>query len=163
MTLNTLKVILHDPFAMRPFFGYNFGDYCKHWLSLHRADRTMPKIFHVNWFRRAENGKGKFLWPGFGENIRVLEWIFNRTDENNNESIARKTPIGFMPTDKCIDVEGLDVSKQDLDELFHLDKQFWSDEAAKIKDYFDENVNDSTPDEIYNQIEALQQRISAME
>ncbi|RMZ94573.1 phosphoenolpyruvate cytosolic [GTP], partial [Brachionus plicatilis] len=68
------KVIMHDPFAMRPFFGYNFGDYCKHWLSLNKEGRKMPKIFNVNWFRKSDNGQGSFLWPGFGENIRVLEW-----------------------------------------------------------------------------------------
>jgi len=159
------KVILHDPFAMRPFFGYNFGDYCKHWLTLQQPGRMMPKIFHVNWFRKADDGKGKFLWPGFGENIRVLEWIFARTDENNNQSekIARKTPIGLMPAEGCIDTTGLtDVSKADLDELFRLDKQFWLNEANQIKAYFDENVADSTPDEIYEQIEALQQRVAAM-
>lgn len=109
--------------------------------------------------------KGKFLWPGFGENIRVLEWIFARTDENNNDTakIARKTPIGFMPAEGCIDTSGLDINKTDVDELFQLDKQFWLDETNQIKHYFDENVADSTPDEIFEQIEALQKRVAEMQ
>lgn len=111
---------------------------------------------------------GKFLWPGFGENIRVLEWIFARTDEeadpNNNQKskVARKTPIGFMPAEGCIDTKGLDISADDLSELFRLDKQFLLTECEQIKAYFDENVNESMPDEIYEEIEALQKRVSAM-
>ena len=84
------KVLLHDPFAMRPFFGYNFGHYLKYWHSIQeRPGLTLPKIFHVNWFRK--DADGKFIWPGFGENSRVLEWIFKRVD---NEDIAQSTPIG---------------------------------------------------------------------
>jgi phosphoenolpyruvate carboxykinase (GTP) len=97
------KSIMHDPFAMRPFFGYNFGDYCKHWLSLNKPGRTMPKMFHINWFRKSENGKGSYLWPGFGDNIRVLEWVFSRVD--NVADIAVKTPIGYVPTHDSFDLK----------------------------------------------------------
>lgn len=155
------KMIMHDPFAMRPFFGYNFGDYLKHWLSLNTPARQMPKIFHVNWFRKANDGQGNFLWPGFGENIRVLEWIFNRT-EGNNFDIAKMSPIGYMPAENAIDINGLDVKKEDLDELFRLDKQFLLDEIDQIKKYFDENVNESTPSEVYSQIAAFKQRVLEM-
>ena len=83
---------MHDPFAMRPFFGYNFGDYIKHWLSFgENPILALPKIYFVNWFRKQDN---KFIWPGFGENCRVLEWIFDRT---NNANIAVDTPIGMLP------------------------------------------------------------------
>lgn len=148
---------MHDPFSMRPFFGYNFGDYCKHWLSLHKDNRKMPKIFNVNWFRKSEDGKGHFLWPGFGENVRVLEWIFKRVD--NVEGIANKTPFGYIPTPESFDLEGLDIPKKDLEELFSYDLNFWMDEANEIKSYFDEYVNDSTPKEIYHQIQLLTDRI----
>ena len=152
---------MHDPFAMRPFFGYNFGDYLKHWLSLNKPNRQMPKIFHVNWFRKSNDGQGSFLWPGFGENIRVLEWIFNRTEGIENNATA--SPIGLVPTKEGIDIEGLDIKNEDLDELFKLDKQFLLDEIAQIQNYFDENVGDSTPKEIYKQIENLKQRVLKME
>jgi phosphoenolpyruvate carboxykinase (GTP) len=154
---NRGKVIMHDPFAMRPFFGYNFGDYCKHWLSLNKDNRQMPKIFHVNWFRKSENGKGHFLWPGFGENIRALEWVFKRIE--NDESVADRTPIGLVPKHDSFDLAGLDIKEDDLKELFSIDKQFWLEEANELKQYFDEYVNQSTPPPIYEQIEKLKQRL----
>ena len=154
------KVILHDPFAMRPFFGYNFGDYIKHWLSLNKPGRQMPKIFHVNWFRKSNDGQGKFLWPGFGDNIRLLEWVFKRTD--NEAGISYETPIGILPKTECLDLEGLNLKKEDLEELFRLDPNFLLEEVSEIKKYFDEYVNDSTPTEIFNQIEQYQARIKAM-
>ncbi|CAF0716729.1 unnamed protein product [Brachionus calyciflorus] len=152
------KIIMHDPFAMRPFFGYNFGNYCKHWLSLNKDGRNMPKIFHVNWFRKSNNGQGSFLWPGFGENIRVLEWIFKRTE--NDSTVCKETPIGFMPKDDSFDLDGLGLSNENIQELFSLDKQFWLEELDEIKNYFDENVNDSTPQEIYDQLNSIRDRFS---
>lgn len=145
---------------MRPFFGYNFGDYCQHWLSLQQPGRTMPKIFHVNWFRKSDNGKGKFLWPGFGDNIRVLEWVFKRTD--NVEGIAQKSPIGLIPTIDAFDLAGLNITKQQVAEMFSIDKQFWLDECNELKSFFDEYVNVSTPKEIYNQIEQQKKRVEAL-
>ena len=152
------KVVMHDPFAMRPFFAYNFGDYINHWLSLNKDNRKMPKIFHVNWFRKGNNGQGGFLWPGFGDNIRVLEWIFNRTE--NMENIANETPIGFMPKQEVLNLEGLDIKKEEIEELFSLDKNFWMKECDEIKAYFDQNVNESTPKAIYAQIEKLRERLN---
>ncbi len=100
---------MHDPFAMRPFFGYNFGDYLQHWLDFadesKRGKLDLPKIFHVNWFRK--NSSGKFIWPGFGENCRVVEWIFKRLD--NDETIYSDTPIGKVPKPSSINIEGLQV------------------------------------------------------
>lgn len=89
---HTGKKIMHDPMAMRPFMGYNFGKYLQHWLSMEKAGRTMPKIFHVNWFRLDE--RGHFVWPGFGDNIRVIDWICRRV---NGEDIAVPSPIGLLP------------------------------------------------------------------
>jgi len=148
---------MHDPFAMRPFFGYNFGQYLNHWLSLKDEKRSMPKIFHVNWFRKGEDGKKGFIWPGFGENIRVLEWIFNRTDAKD-ASMTQETPIGLTPLKDSINMKGLDLNAKDIDELFSIDKKFWTQEAELIKKYLDENVNDSTPKEIYKQLEDLKKR-----
>ena len=154
------ETLMNDPFAMRPFFGYNFGDYVKHWLSQNKSDRKMPKIFHVNWFRKADDGKGKYLWPGFGENIRILEWIFNRTD--NVKEIAVETPIGYIPKIESLDLRGLDIKKEDLDELFKIEKNFWLKEAKEIQSFFDENVNKSMPQEINGQIKSLIERVGKM-
>jgi len=154
------KVIMHDPFAMRPFFGYNFGDYCKHWLNINKPGRKMPKIFHVNWFRKSNDGQGSFLWPGFGENIRVLEWIFNRTE--NKENIARPTPIGFMPTSDSINVEGLKINQEEIDELFKLNKDFLTTEVEQIQNYLEENVSDSLPLELRKQLDEYKDRIQKM-
>jgi len=102
---NRGKVILNDPFAMRPFFGYNFGHYLQHWLNMEsRTDKPMPKIFHVNWFRKDD--KGSFMWPGFGENIRVLDWVLQRL---NNEDVAEESAVGFVPTSKSLNMKGLEL------------------------------------------------------
>jgi phosphoenolpyruvate carboxykinase (GTP) len=151
------KCIMHDPFAMRPFFGYNFGQYVEHWLSMNKPGRNMPKIFHVNWFRKANDGAGSFLWPGFGDNIRVLEWVFNRVDNIN--SIANETPIGFVPRAESLNLSNLNLSGTDLKELLSVDSNFWKKEVQEIKAYFDENVNYSMPFEIYNQLNKLQDRL----
>ncbi len=155
------KVVMHDPFSMRPFFGYNFGNYLKHWLSLNKDGRKMPKIFHVNWFRKSKDGEGSYLWPGFGENLRVLEWIFKRTEDKPSVD-AVTTPVGLLPHLNDINISGLDLSQNDLEELFRLDKKFWIDEAVEIKQYFDEYVNDSTPKEIYDEVNNLKKRVEEM-
>lgn len=116
------KIVMHDPFAMRPFFGYNFGHYIEHWLSMDKPGRKLPKIFHVNWFRK--DNKGKFLWPGFGENSRVLDYVLRRVD---GEDIAVDTPIGLIPKPDAINLKGLkDVNTK---ELYNVDKQFWLGEV----------------------------------
>ena len=103
---------MHDPFAMRPFFGYNFGHYLQHWLDFgdesKRGQLKLPKIFHVNWFRK--NSSGKFIWPGFGENARVIDWIFRRCD--GDEQIFNETPIGKVPKSDSIRLDGLKVKTQ---------------------------------------------------
>ena len=147
---------MHDPFAMRPFFGYNFGQYLAHWLSMaQRPAAKLPKIFHVNWFRKDK--AGRFLWPGFGENSRVLEWVFNRV---GGEGGAQLTPIGYIPDEGALDLRGLgDV---DVKELFHISKEFWEEEVEEIQKYLEEQVNADLPPEIKNEVLALKQRISQM-
>ena len=119
------KVIMNDPFAMRPFFGYNFGHYLQHWLSMEtRPGAQVPKIFHVNWFRKDD--QGRFLWPGFGENSRVLDWIFQRLDGKENTAV--ETPIGHIPTKSALKMDDL-PEKVDYEQLFAIDKQFWMQEV----------------------------------
>ncbi|XP_074013399.1 phosphoenolpyruvate carboxykinase, cytosolic [GTP] [Numenius arquata] len=150
------KIIMHDPFAMRPFFGYNFGKYLAHWLSMaHRPAAKLPRIFHVNWFRK--NSQGKFLWPGYGENSRVLEWMFNRID---GKASAKPTAIGYIPTDTALNLKGLgDVN---LTELFDISKEFWEKEVEDIKQYFEVQVNADLPYELEKEMLALEMRIKQL-
>lgn len=148
------KVVMHDPFAMRPFFGYNFGHYLQHWLSFQeKPDLKLPKIFHVNWFRK---GNGGFLWPGFGENSRVLDWIFRRV---NSEDCAQKTAIGYIPKMDSLNLSGL-KEQVDLDALFKLEKDFWTQETQEIQNYFDEQVGEDLPAAIQQELKKLEQRVS---
>jgi len=156
--------VMHDPFAMRPFFAYNFGHYLEHWLNFAKPhplnnpknNNKLPKIFHVNWFRKSE--KGKFLWPGFGDNSRVLDWICRRVD---GENCAKETPIGYVPTESGINLEGL-KKEVNMNEIFKLDKQFWLDECDEIRTYFNEQVGKDLPKEVSNQLDQLKQRIQKM-
>ncbi|NWQ96435.1 PCKGC protein, partial [Burhinus bistriatus] len=150
------KIIMHDPFAMRPFFGYNFGKYLAHWLSMaHRSAAKLPRIFHVNWFRK--NSQGKFLWPGYGENSRVLEWMFNRIE---GKASAKPTAIGYIPADTALNLKGLeDVN---LTELFDISKEFWEKEVEEIKQYFEVQVNADLPYEIEREMLALEMRIKQL-
>ncbi|NWH31950.1 PCKGC protein, partial [Chloropsis hardwickii] len=150
------KIIMHDPFAMRPFFGYNFGKYLAHWLSMaHRPAAKLPRIFHVNWFRK--DSQGKFLWPGFGENSRVLEWMFNRIE---GKASAKPTAIGYIPTAAALNLKGLeDVN---LTELFEISKEFWEKEVEEIKQYFEVQVNADLPYEIEREVLALEMRIKQL-
>lgn len=151
------KVIMHDPFAMRPFFGYNFGDYLKHWLSMEERSKSLggepPKIFHVNWFRKDENNK--FLWPGYGENSRVLEWIFKRI---MGEQCFVETPIGHLPAPGTLKTDDL-TPPINTKELFSLPKDFWMKEVEEIGKYFDEQVGANLPAEISNELNELKQRV----
>ena len=135
-------VVRRDPMAMKPFCGYNYGDYWAHWLSFAKRSAKLPKIFHVNWFRR--DSAGRFLWPGFGENLRVLRWIIERCE---NRVSAVETPIGYLPKPGDIDVKGLDVSKQDLELLLAVDPAQWRAEMDNIGEYFDE-FGDRVPGEL---------------
>uniref|UniRef100_H2YVR8 phosphoenolpyruvate carboxykinase (GTP) n=1 Tax=Ciona savignyi TaxID=51511 RepID=H2YVR8_CIOSA len=152
------KEIMHDPFAMRPFFGYNFGNYLQHWLNMEQDGRKMPKIFHVNWFRKGEDNK--FMWPGFGENSRVLEWIFKRTG-SEGKSLARESPIGYLPTEGAIDTSGIE-GNVDMNGLFSLPKEFWVAEAKAIGKYFDDQVNVDLPPKVAEELEALKTRVDKM-
>lgn len=151
------KVIMNDPFAMRPFFGYNFGDYLKHWLHLNEAAKVngcqTPKIFHVNWFRKGEDGS--FLWPGFGENIRVLEWILQRID---NEDCHQATPIGYIPKLDSFNDSNMSANL-DLEQLFSIPKEFWLKEVDDAQAYFDEQIGDDLPTDIQVELNSLRKRI----
>ncbi|XP_005370505.1 phosphoenolpyruvate carboxykinase [GTP], mitochondrial isoform X2 [Microtus ochrogaster] len=150
------KIIMHDPFAMRPFFGYNFGHYLQHWLSMegHKGAR-LPRIFHVNWFRRDE--AGRFLWPGFGENARVLDWICRRLD---GEDSAQETPIGLVPKEGALNLSGLKAI--DNIQLFSIPKDFWEQEVRDIRSYLTEQVNQDLPKEVLSELEALEGRVRRM-
>ena len=123
-------VVRRDPMAMKPFCGYNFGDYWAHWLSFGEHSSKLPRIFHVNWFRR--DASGRFLWPGFGENLRVLRWIIDRCE---NRAGAVETPIGFLPQPDDIDTRGLDISRDTLAQLLAVDRAQWHAEIADIGKY----------------------------
>lgn len=151
------KALMNDPMAMRPFFGYNFGDYLKHWLSLNTTEREMPKVFHVNWFRKG--AKNEFLWPGFGENVRVLEWIFNRSGNDVVRGNAIETAVGYVP--KTLSLEGL-TEKVDMDQLFDLPKDFWEDEISAFRKYLTEQVGDDVPQEVHTQLAQLEARVANM-
>ena len=130
--IGEVGVIRRDPMAMKPFCGYNFADYWTHWLSFSERSNNLPKIFHVNWFRKNENG---FIWPGFGDNLRVLEWIIKRC---NNEIDAQETPIGYLPKSEDINTSGLTITDEAMEELVLVDNQKWIDEMAGIREYFEE-------------------------
>lgn len=123
-------VVRRDPMAMKPFCGYNFADYWAHWLSFPSRAAQLPQIFHVNWFRRDK--AGKFLWPGFGDNLRVLRWIIDRCTDRSG---AQETAIGFLPQSGDIDLAGLDVTPQTMQELLAVDPALWRQEARELGDY----------------------------
>jgi phosphoenolpyruvate carboxykinase (GTP) len=140
---------------MLPFMGYHVGDYLQHWLDIgtKSSPDKLPKIYYVNWFRKDENGK--WLWPGFGENSRVLKWIVERV---SGEGKAVETPIGYMPTADAIDTEGLDVSEADMAELLKVNKEDWLREVESIKEHY-ANYGEKMPKELFNQLDALEKRL----
>ena len=150
--------VRRDPFAMLPFIGYNVNDYLQHWLDVGAAstEDKLPKIFYVNWFRKDENGK--WLWPGYGENSRVLKWICERV---SGEGKAVKTEIGYMPTEDAIDVAGLDVSAEDMKELLKVKKDEWLQEVESIKAHYETYGIDNVPAELKKQLAALEARLNA--
>ena len=124
--------VRRDPMAMKPFCGYNFGDYWKYWLTFAERAKKPPRIFHVNWFRKG--GDGKFMWPGFGENLRVLQWVLKRCEGKGD---ARKTPIGFIPTADAIDSKGLGVDETTMQALLAINLDQWREEYTAIGKYLD--------------------------
>jgi phosphoenolpyruvate carboxykinase (GTP) len=147
--------VRRDPFAMLPFCGYHMGDYFKHWINIEKKSTTdkLPKIFFVNWFRKTETGK--WLWPGYGENSRVLKWIFERC---NGEASAKETAIGFMPEPGAIDrPEG--VSLSDMETMLSVDKAGWQKELQLIKEHY-ANFGDRMPKELHDELSSLEARIN---
>jgi len=119
-----------DPMAMKPFCGYNFADYFSHWLSFDKPGARLPMIFHVNWFRKGEDGK--FLWPGFGDNLRVLEWMIRRVQGSAD---VVKTPVGNLPHPADLNIDGLKLTEEARNELFDFDQQAWLREFTSIGDF----------------------------
>ena len=149
-----------DPFAMLPFCGYNMADYLAHWLSIgENADPTkLPKMFYVNWFRKGADGR--FLWPGFGENSRVLEWIFERVNGGVSKggAAAKETPIGYVPAEGAIPTDGLDLSAEDLTELLRVDGSEWRAEIPSIEEHYAQ-FGAELPSELSDQLKALGERL----
>ncbi|HOL83822.1 MAG TPA: phosphoenolpyruvate carboxykinase (GTP) [Thermoclostridium caenicola] len=152
---NKIGQVRRDPFAMLPFLGYHVCDYFQHWINLgKKADPSkLPKIFYVNWFRKDENGK--FIWPGYGDNSRVLKWIFERVSGKAN---AVKTAIGYMPSVDDLDLSGLDVSRDRMEEILSVNKEQWLAEVESIKEHY-ASFGDRLPEELKNQLAALEERL----
>lgn len=147
----------HDPYAMLPFCGYNMGDYFNHWLNIGKKEGAkLPKIYYVNWFRKDE--EGKFMWPGYGDNIRVLGWIFDRL---NGKDVAVETAIGYLPKKESLDITGLDITEAQLDKLTTVDKEAWLAEVEEIKEYY-KIFGDRLPKELLDEVNNLQARLEKM-
>jgi phosphoenolpyruvate carboxykinase (GTP) len=153
----TVGELRHDPFAMLPFCGYHMADYFAHWLKVgEEHDRSkLPRIFCVNWFRKDKDGK--FLWPGFGENSRVLAWVFRRCDD---EAEAQETPIGLVPARGALDIEGLDISEAQVDELLAIDTELVKAELPAQHQHL-ARFGDKLPEQLHEQLNALEQRLGA--
>jgi len=144
-----------DPFAMLPFCGYNMADYWAHWLKVGQftSPEKLPKIYQVNWFRKDRDGR--FMWPGFGDNSRVLEWIVRRVE---GEAEAVETPVGRIPAEGELNLDGLDISAEQLGELFAINAETWLAEADLTEEYF-EQFGDRVPAELRGQLAALRDRL----
>ena len=152
----TIGQLRRDPMAMLPFCGYNMADYWDHWLNIGKKEGAkLPKIFYVNWFRK--NEAGKFMWPGFGENSRVLKWVFERC---NGSADAIDTPIGKMPTLDGIDFNGLEMNEADKASLLRVDVEGWLQELPGIEEYYD-SFGNHLPEELRQQIKALKKRLES--
>ena len=153
----TVGALRRDPFAMLPFCGYNMASYWGHWLDIGKATTPdkLPKIYQVNWFRK--DADGNFIWPGFGDNSRVLAWIIERLEGNED---ARETAIGRMPTEGELNIDGLDITPEQLTELFSVDAETWLAEADLTEEYFAQ-FGDRLPAEMTNQLNALRDRLKA--
>jgi phosphoenolpyruvate carboxykinase (GTP) len=146
-----------DPFAMLPFCGYHMGDYFAHWLKVGASAKpeNLPRLYYVNWFR--QDAGGKFLWPGYGENSRVLKWVFERVTGGGG---AIETPIGNLPAAGALDVNGLDIAPGALDVLLKVDAQGWLDELPLMKQHY-ESFGDRLPSGLWTELAALEKRLVA--
>ena len=147
-------VVRRDPMAMRPFVGYDMGDYWQHWLDMGKMIANPPKIFHVNWFRTDENGH--FIWPGFGDNMRVLMWILARCAGTVG---AVDTPIGYVPRPEDIDITGLNLTLDDLKGLLTVDRELWLEDCKGIREFYHQ-VGDRVPAVLYDELADLEKRLS---
>lgn len=145
-------VVRHDPMAMLPFCGYNMAEYFQHWIDMGEKMTNPPKIFHVNWFRTDENDE--FMWPGFGDNLRVILWMLNRCE---GKAGAVETPLGFEPSAEDLDLTGLDISEDTLEKLLSVDKEVWKDEIQGIEEFYKQF--DSLPKEITENFNRLKEQI----
>ncbi len=148
-------LVRRDPMAMRPFCGYNISQYFDHWLSMEDKTSNLPGIYYVNWFRRDK--KGDFIWPGFGDNIRVLEWIIGRAE---GTAAARETPLGYMPDYDSLNYDGLDLKREQKEQLFKVDYGEWSSEVSEIEKFI-RSLGKDLPVEIKNQVTKLRERLGA--
>jgi phosphoenolpyruvate carboxykinase (GTP) len=146
-------VVRRDPMAMLPFCGYNMADYFAHWLRMGRVSDEAPGIFHVNWFQTGPDGS--FLWPGFGENLRILRWILGRC---RGEASAVRTPIGYLPTRESLDMTGLDLAESSIERLLSVDRQAWTLELGGIKAFF-ERFGERMPRELWDEHQKLSARL----
>jgi phosphoenolpyruvate carboxykinase (GTP) len=152
----TVGELRFDPMAMVPFCGYNMADYFQHWLeSGRREGAQLPKVFMVNWFRKDESGR--FLWPGFGENSRVLAWVFDRCDDRAG---AQETPIGLVPAKDALNTDGLEISAEDMAKLLEVDPAEWRDQLPRIREHY-ATFGDDLPSELTEQLDALERRLNA--
>jgi phosphoenolpyruvate carboxykinase (GTP) len=155
-------VVRRDPMAMLPFIGYNAGDYFNHWITMgkeHDAAK-LPRIYYVNWFRRAKNADGSeggFLWPGFGENSRVLKWVIERLE---GQADAVETPIGHVPTPESLDTDGLDLTDDELAMALAVDPEEWKAEIPQIQEWF-EKFGDELPAVLWTELDGLKARLGA--
>jgi len=150
----TVGQLRFDPFAMLPFCGYNMADYFAHWLEIGETEGAqLPKVFYVNWFRK--DADGKFIWPGFGENSRVLEWVFRRCD---GEAEAVETPVGLVPAPGALNLEGLDLAPEALEELLTVDPAQVKEELPQVQEHL-AKFGDRLPARVHAQLEALEARL----
>jgi len=146
-------VLRRDPMAMLPFCGYNMGDYFGHWLNMGKRLKSAPKIYSINWFRT--DAKGKFIWPGFGDNIRVLKWVIDRV---NNRVSARQTPVGMVPDVKDLDLVGLNIPTEDMEKLFEIDKPEWLKEADATEEFM-KKFGSRMPGQMWDELKKMRSKL----
>ena len=153
---NKIGKVRRDPFAMLPFIGYHVADYIQHWLDMPKLtdESKLPKIYSVNWFRKDD--EGHFIWPGYGENIRVLEWIFERSEGTAG---AHKTPVGYVPSVQDLNTRGLNVDNHDMETLLSIDKEAWLEETASIHEHFNA-YGEKMPQVLFDELKGLEDRLN---